>query len=257
MDETGRVCVAWRPSEEREQAVTLAARLDLRAVPLEAVKTPLALVVTPERFELREVGSSAGPVYVDFSALASRRMGKRQPLAKAVGVKGHLPTVLDASAGLGRDAFALAALGCPVRMLERSRVVAALLEDGLQRAASDSRVSAITARMCLVFGDALSLLPALADGERPDVIYLDPMYPQLGKSALKRKEMRLFRELLGEDADAGALLAVARDAARQRVAVKRPPHAPDLQGSPDLSFGGKTTRFDVYFVPTRGERGSS
>ncbi len=60
--------------------------------------------------------------------------GRGEAVAKAVGIKGdYLPDV-DATAGLGRDAFVLASVGCRVRMLERNPVVAALLDDGPARA---------------------------------------------------------------------------------------------------------------------------
>jgi hypothetical protein len=48
--------------------------------------------------------------------------GRGEAVAKAVGIKGdYLPDVVDATAGLGRDAFVLASVGCRVRMLERIR----------------------------------------------------------------------------------------------------------------------------------------
>src|SRR5690606_8938845 len=105
------------------------------------------LVLTGERLELRQDGLNApGPVFVDFigGAVGHRRRfggGRGQPLAKAVGLKGgENPRVLDATAGLGRDAFVLACLGSVVTLVERSPVVAALLEDGLLRAESDAEV---------------------------------------------------------------------------------------------------------------------
>ncbi len=54
--------------------------------------------------------------------------GKGRAIAKAAGLnKGATPTILDGTAGLGRDAFVLASLGCKVQMVERHPVVAALL----------------------------------------------------------------------------------------------------------------------------------
>jgi 16S rRNA (guanine1516-N2)-methyltransferase len=41
------------------------------------------------------------------------------------------------------------------------------------------------------------------------VIYLDPMFPHREKTALVKKEMRLFRPLVGDDPDAPALLQAA------------------------------------------------
>jgi len=91
---------------------------------------------------------------------------------------------------------------------------------------------------------------ALPGAERPEVVYLDPMYPHTGKSALQKKEMRLFRRLVGDDEDVPRLLQAALGCATKRVVVKRPRTAPPvLELKPSLAIEGKTTRFDVYLVP--------
>ena len=61
--------------------------------------------------------------------------GRHQLIAKAVGLKPNIsPVVIDVTAGLGKDAFVLASLGCHVTMAERNPLVRLLLEDGLRRA---------------------------------------------------------------------------------------------------------------------------
>jgi len=244
------VCIAWDEGLEAE-ARTLAAQLEL---PLAGQREAgLLLVVTRERLELREVAANAaGPVSADFVAGRAdyRRRhggGRGQLLARAVGLKGGaFPTVVDATAGLGRDAFVLAALGARVTLLERSAVVGALLADALRRARADAEVAAIAARMTLHTGDAILYLESLS--VRPEVIYLDPMYPHTNKRALQKKEMRFFRQLVGSDDDAPRLLDAARRAALGRVVVKRPASAPFLAGAkPDAKLESKNTRFDLYF----------
>lgn len=212
------------------------------------------LVLTSERLELRALHNE-GAVYVDFvgGAVGHRRRfggGRGQEIARAVGLKkGATPSVLDATAGLGRDAFVLASLGCMVTLIERSPVVAALLADGLERAAQDAEVAPIAARMQLLCGNAAQLMTQLDETARPDVVYLDPMYPHRRKSALVKKEMRLFREVVGEDPDADALLPAALACARQRVVVKRPDYAEPMAGrTPTMSISTKNHRFDVYVL---------
>jgi 16S rRNA (guanine1516-N2)-methyltransferase len=208
----------------------------------------------PARLELHATHREApGPVYVDFVAGAigfRARHGSRnkEPLARAVGLKGAIhPTVLDATAGLGRDAFVLASLGCTVTLVERSPIIAALLRDGLARAAAHPGTRDISRRMQAQIGDAVAIMVGLADQARPDVVYLDPMYPHRGKSALVKKEMRLLRALVGEDLDAPRLLETALHVARKRVVVKRPRLAPCLPGiAPSHTMTGSTTRFDIY-----------
>ena len=195
---------------------------------------------------------ASGPIRVDFvgGAVAHRRQfggGSGQMIAKAVGIQpGVRPVVLDATAGLGRDAFVLASLGCEVTLIERHPLIAALLEDGLLRARDDSAVGPIVARMRLLSGNAIELMRAWS-GPVPQVIYLDPMFPHREKSALVKKEMRLFRPLVGDDDDAPALLDAALALASHRVVVKRPRKAPVVSGVvPGYALEGNSSRFDIY-----------
>ncbi len=216
---------------------------------------PPCLVLEAERLVLLP-GQGMGPVWADFlgGAVGHRHRfggGRGQTIARAVGLKaGASPSVIDATAGLGRDAFVLASLGCSVRMIERSPVVAALLNEGLVQAARDSGLAAwVSDRLQLHQGDAAVLLSQLCTAQSADVVYLDPMYPHRKKSALVKKEMRVFRQILGDDLDADALLSVARSCARKRVVVKRPKGAEPLAGvKPGLELAGKSTRYDVYLI---------
>lgn len=214
------------------------------------------LVQTPTRLELHDTqDSKIGPVYVDFvegKAQHRRKFGggKGQDIAKAIGLhKFRNPYVIDATAGLGRESFVLATLGCTVTLLERSPIVHALLQDGLKHAqeSGDSEIQTIAARMTLHHASAHEWLPTLSDNSLPDVIYLDPMFPERQKSALVQKEMRFFHEVVGEDPDSAELLDIACQSAKHRVVVKRPRHAPELAGcKPAFVIHGKAVRYDVY-----------
>jgi len=231
------------------EASRWAARLGLT----EEGEAEFAMQLAESGLQLVELGPQApGPVRVDFveGAVAHRRLfggGTGQMIAKAVGVQpGIRPRVLDATAGLGRDAFVLASLGCSMTLIERQPLVAALLEDGLARAAGHAEVEPIVARMTLLAGNAIELMTAWR-GEPPQVIYLDPMFPHRDKSALVKKEMRLFRPFVGDDLDAPALLAAALALASHRVVVKRPRKAPVIDGAkPGYALEGKTSRYDIY-----------
>lgn len=212
---------------------------------------PFALVLTQGRVELRKLDEpKLGGVFVDLAdgAAAHRRKfggGRGQSIAKAVGLKhGHMPKVVDGTAGLGRDAFVLASLGCTVTLCERHPVVHALLADGLRRAALDTDIGDWV-------GERLRLLPfgqTLADvTAQPDVVYLDPMFPHKKKAALVKKEMRVFHSLVGPDLDADALLPQALQLARARVVVKRPSYAGFLNEVPPAAqIETKNNRFDLY-----------
>jgi 16S rRNA (guanine1516-N2)-methyltransferase len=176
-------------------------------------------------------------------------------IAKAVGVKaGVYPKVLDATAGLGKDAFVLATLGCHLQMLERSPVVHALLADGLARAREfsiyeDPELAQIIARMELLAVDSQDYLAQIADDNRPDVIYLDPMFPDRQKSADVKKEMAAFHHVVGKDEDADSLLEKALAKANYRVVVKRPRKAPFINNkTPSYQLEGKSSRYDIYTI---------
>ncbi len=200
-----------------------------------------------------------GAIYVDFigGKQGHRRQfggGRGQPLAKAIGFKGNENlTVVDATAGLGRDAFVLANLGAKVTLIERSPILSLLLSDGLNRLASEPELATIAkTRMHLINTNAITWLEHCAENKKPDVIYLDPMYPHRTKSALVKKEMRALRALVGDDTDTHQLLHAAIHCAQKRVVVKRPKTAPILDGAileglkPSGSIESKNTRYDLY-----------
>jgi len=248
MSET--VAVIARDPQREEEANALAARWGLTYG-----EAAYQLQLTQEHLELiNRDEPKTGAVFVDFvgGAVGHRRRfggGRGQPIAKAVSLKGGAnPTVVDATGGLGRDAFVLASLGCKVTLLERSPIVAALLEDGLSRAKEDEEIGPwIAERLRLVHADAVEWMNALTEDDFPEVVYLDPMFPHRSKSALVKKEMRLLQQLLGVDPDADALLPAALRIARKRVVVKRPDSAPHLaEMEPSMSIHSKKHRYDVY-----------
>lgn len=163
----------------------------------------MALVLTPERLELRKLDEpKLSGIYVDFVAgtMAHRRRfggGRGESVAKAVGIKkGYLPTVVDATAGLGRDAFVLASIGCQVRMLERHPVVAALLDDGLQRGYQNEEIGSwLKERMTLIHTSSITALTDITPP--PDVVYLDPMYPHRQKKRAGQKRDARFPIISG------------------------------------------------------------
>ena len=173
--------------------------------------------------------------------------GHGHALFRAAGL-GKAPDahVVDATAGLGRDAFLLASHGIRVTMVERSPEVHALLKDAMDHAATDARAATVIARMTLLRGDAKDLLPGLG----ADVVIVDPMHPPRGNTALVKKEMRLLRHLVGADTDVLALMRVALATARDRVVLKWPRRAAVLPDLPKPSHQnlGKTTRYDVYIT---------
>lgn len=246
------MAVTWRD----EYARILAERYSVVAEP--DAGSPLWLQMCPEGLVLGGDERTYGhPISVDFvGGKASHRRrfggGRGQLVARACGLsKGITPSIVDATAGLGRDAFVLASLGASVLMVERVGAIAALLDDGLERARSsvDPEVAAIAAHMQLACGDAARCLAAIVAAQRFDaqVVHLDPMFPHREKSALVKKEMRMFQALVGADDDAPQLLEAALEVATHRVVVKRPKGAAPIDGpAPSHVVEEKNSRYDVY-----------
>lgn len=195
----------------------------------------------------------AGELQVNFvSGAVAHRLrfggGRGQALAKAMGLRaGKTPMIVDATAGLGRDAFLLASLGAQVILIERSEKMHALLVQGMKQAAQEGGAfREIIGRMTLMKGDAKDLLPELAG----EAILIDPMHPARNKSALVKRELRQVREIVGTDDDAADLVHVALMTARDRVVLKWPSKADPIDGIQACSHQilGKSTRYDVFMV---------
>ena len=252
--------VAGASSGDLPLAAQLAAHLDLPSLadavdPRDVVAADALLLVRDGLLSLQQTGRGApGPVAVEFGSAAMRHRrkgGHNELLGRAVGAgKRPLITVLDATAGLGRDSFVLADLGCRVLLCEREPVLVEMLRAALVNAASgdDPWLRGVVARMRLLPGDAASVPAAELAGV--DVIYLDPMFPAREKSSAVKKEMALLQRLLAggpKSRSAEALLAWALQQEVARVVVKRPARAPVLGGrAPSHELSGRAVRYDVY-----------
>ena len=202
------------------------------------------LVTTDEGLTLTDGKNS---VRGDFARLLPRiRRGNlsRELLVRAVKIKGvDEPLVADATAGLGEDSFLLAAAGCRVLLFEHDPVIADLLSDALERAKRDPETAPIAVRMTLLRGDSIPALPNL--DPRPDVVLLDPMFPERTKSALVKKKFQLLHLLERPCENEAALLDAALSSHPKRVVIKRPAKGPYLAGvKPSYSLTGSAVRFD-------------
>jgi 16S rRNA (guanine1516-N2)-methyltransferase len=201
----------------------------------------------------------SGAVRVDFTAGRAafrRKQQKKELLVRAVegkggGINNASLKIIDATGGLGRDSFLLAAAGHQVCIFECQPVIAALLADGLARAGTHPETAKIAQRIRLIAKNAVNALEAVKaggqEGQDVDVVYLDPMFPERRKSALVKKELQLLQLLAHLDSAPEQLLTAALQVATHRVVVKRPVKAPFLADCvPSHSLSGKTVRFDVY-----------
>ena len=254
------LAVAATDIERETEARALAQKLNLPLLPTGilpgSIEDPPAILFNSAAgLYLQQTGKGApGPVAARFGTPAMRyrrRAGQNESLGRAVGV-GKKPQlqVLDATAGLGRDSFILADLGCHVRLCERHPVMYELLLSGLvqARGSGDTWLEDVCGRLDLSGGEARQL--DVARLSEIDVIYLDPMFPARRKSASVKKEMSLFQLILDSaesPSDADDLLQWSLGQNVARVVVKRPAKAAALVPSkPSHVITGKSVRFDVY-----------
>lgn len=215
-------------------------------------------VTLPEGLELRRdergltlVGAGM-ELRADLAGMALRlRPGalSRELLVRAARVRGvEAPTAVDATAGLGEDALLLAAAGFSVTLFEKDPAIAALLRDALERAAAVPELAGVVGRMRLEETDSVAALRELH--QPPDVVYLDPMFPERRKSAAVRKKFQLLHLLERPCEDESALLDAALAAGPRKVVIKRPPKGPHLAGArPSYALTGKAVRYDVIVPP--------
>ena len=249
------IAISYQTTEQLAEAQLLAEELSAPLLPPQADHPGPLLVCGTNGYSVLYPTIAKKPFRISFTdgplLYRSIHSGKKQLIAKAVGLgKGAAPTILDVTAGWGRDGFILAALGCQVTLVERDPVVFRLLENALHRAADHPEIGGwIGQRISCFSSTGEEYLQQLSGSSNlPDVIYLDPMFPERKKKAAVKKDLQLLQSLVdGPGDDAEALLILARSCAKNRVVVKRPAHGPTLCGEKaDITYQGDSTRFDVY-----------
>lgn len=164
-----------------------------------------------------------------------------------------IPTVIDGTCGTGQDSVRLLMQGYNVIACERSEKVYQALKfakEELLKKEIDEKIKKIfQLRFSLRCDNVNNIVPIL--DEVPKIIFFDPMYgEQKGRSALPRKEMQLFHEMVGCDEDAEEVLEnfLKNKLAMDKIVVKRSLKLSPLLRKPDYCFKGKSTRFDVYKI---------
>lgn len=177
-----------------------------------------------------------------------KKSGGGELIAKALGYKQGVREVLDVTAGLCIDSVFLCQLGFHVHAIERHPEIALATQKALEIALQTETSKEWAARLKIVCADSTSLVQTLVRTDHLQAIYMDPMYPESKKSALPRKEMQIFRALLGAESpeDSHQLLEQMIKTGVSRVVVKRPNHLQPLSPRVRHRFEGKTVRYDVY-----------
>ncbi len=193
-----------------------------------------------DRTEERAIGIEIDRELARHEEFFKKSSLQKELLARAVGVKGpYRPKVLDLTAGLLGDGLLLLSFGCEVWATERHPVIRFLIESALQNA-HHPRIKSFH----FIPGDALK---ALKEPPDVDVFYFDPMFEDANQKSSPKKEMRIFRNVVGSDLDAQLVFKEALLLKPKRLVIKRPRHSISLSEKPSVEYIGKSTRYDVYF----------
>jgi hypothetical protein len=214
---------------------------------------PLIFEWKAGQFWLHSNREKENPIGIEVDRELERHMAffkknslQRELLAKAIGIKpGKRPKVLDLTAGMLGDSLLFLSMGCEVIAVERNPVAAFLISQALANS-RHPRIGSLTFKK----GEAREVMKEMPD---VDVIFFDPMFEDINEKASPKKEMRIFREVVGEDADSEDIFRIAMEKQIDRVVVKRPRLSRYLVQKPPLEFLGKATRYDVYFPKTMAQ----
>lgn len=155
---------------------------------------------------------------------------------------------LDATAGLGEDSLLLAAAGFNVTMYEQNPIIYELLCDAKRRADQDSALVNIVSRMNIICADSIEAMKNI--DFTPDVVLLDPMFPERQKSALVKNKLQVIQKLEMPCVNEADMFISAVNTNPQKLIIKRPPKGPYLASvKPDYSITGKAVRFDCIVKP--------
>lgn len=254
LNQNASLCIVCEDESRKIQAQEFASENQLQLFSHRNDNFALQLVYGKELIELFDTQLHTS-ILVDFvnGAMAHRQKfggGRGQAIAKAIGLKhGNTPNVLDVTAGLARDAYILATLGCKVTLVEQSPILYTLIKDGIERAITSDEKTSAKNFTNLVHADSTLHIEHADPETPPDVIYIDPMYPVRKKSALVKKDMQILQRLIGKNENAGTLLETALAYAKKRVVVKRPIHAEPINSiKPSTNVSSKKTRYDIYIT---------
>ncbi len=201
------------------------------------LKTKFLLEINHDALSLRVVCQpKLKPFCLDFNMA---RPGKgKDPLLRAIGA--NTRSVIDVTAGWCTDALHIARHGIKVLAIEQNRIVAALTTHAARKIEQPD----LKNRFILMNGNSIDLLDSLA--QSPDVVYLDPMYPEKSKQSATRKELMLLRDIVGAQYNSQQLFERAMAWAKHRVVVKRPHYAAPLASGKVGETRSKLIRFDIY-----------
>ena len=242
------IVVCYSEENFREKAEKLAKKLNIE-VKEEISENELALLYDERGLTLTDGTLEVRGDFAENRNRLSENNLRQEFLVKAVKSKnmGENPLVVDATAGLGEDSILLSASGFRVVMFEYNPVICALLEDAMDRAREIEGLREIVERMTLIEGDSTEKMSEIS--ERPEAVFLDPMFPERKKSGLVKKKFQLLQRLEKPATDERKMYEEALKLRPKKIVVKRPLKGPNLEGTkPSFTIKGKAIRYDCILL---------
>lgn len=228
-----------------EKAKKIAERLNIEIITNNKEKFDILLSMDESGLALV---SDNMKLYGDFSKSIKRIKQnnlQKEMLIHAVKIKGEKENLIaiDATAGLGEDSILLAAYGYNVELYEKNPIISELLKDAMERAEKISELKDIIGRMKVHNEDSIIAMQNLK--YKPDIILLDPMFPERTKSALIKKKFQILHKIENPCSDENEMLSSAIKANPKKLVIKRPLKGEYLAGvKPDYSLKGSSIRYD-------------
>ncbi|CAL4324601.1 class I SAM-dependent methyltransferase [Buchnera aphidicola] len=214
--------------------------------------TEFSLIIHEHRIELKNnANKNIKNIWIDFNhkKMKSYQDDSKIKIIKAIGIKKKpFLNVIDATAGLGKDSFMMFSYGCTITMIENNPILSILIYDGLKRSYNDPIIGNIIKKKMKHINHSSINIQSL-NLQKPDVIYLDPMFPRKKKKSLPKKHMNTIQNLVKKDSDTQLLFNACKNFAKNRIVVKRKKNFKIIsKNKPNYMIYSKKYRFDVYLI---------
>ena len=151
-------------------------------------------------------------------------------------------TVLDCTAGFGRDSYILAKYGFSVTMIEKNPITTLLLNNSIGKLLGGTEVYN---RLKLIHGDSYDYLK-LCD-KQYDYIYIDFMFNKLKNSPLSSKNDETLKLISDDKENRMKLLNLAKKKCKDKVIIKNYKYSPSITGiTPDYQIKTKLLNYYIF-----------
>ena len=201
----------------------------------------LSINFNKDRIELINASyKEAVSISIDFldeainNKIKSRLSGKKDIFSKLFPIKNS--TLLDCTAGYGRDSYVLRSMGFNITMIENSPIMSLLLNDALKKLKLSN--------FKMYHGNSYDYLNH--SEKYYDYIYIDFMFDKLKKNSLSSKNDETLKLISFQENNKNNLIRLAIKKANNRVVVKEPKYSLSNILKPEYTIKTKLLNFNIY-----------